>query len=201
MSYFNLNHYEPVESRIRAFWVKFPQGRLITDLQRTERSDGRIEWICCTQAYTNSEDTRPQSTGFATEIEGSSYINRANASENCETSSIGRCLANLGFATKGKRPSREEMQKVASANSEFAAGKKTLTSSDWEKLLANLSSCTSPAELNSWCTLAATFSMPDQRRNELLKIFTLKKDLLAITLKVEPSKNMARAEIGSAEVA
>ncbi len=203
MSYFNLNHYEPVESRIRAFWAKFPQGRLITDLQRTERSDGRIEWICSSQAYTNSEDTRPQSTGFATEIEGSSYINRANASENCETSSIGRCLANLGFATKGKRPSREEMQKVVSANSansEFAAGKKTLAGSDWEKLLANLSSCTSPAELNKWCTLAATFSMPDQRREELLKIFTLKKDLLAITLKVEPSENLARADMGKAEI-
>jgi hypothetical protein len=32
--------------------------------------------------------------------------------ENGETSSIGRCLANMGFATQGKRPSREEMQKV-----------------------------------------------------------------------------------------
>jgi hypothetical protein len=62
--------------------------------------------------YTNSEDIRPQSTGFATEIEGTTPVNRANASENCETSSIGRALANLGFATKGKRPSREEMEKV-----------------------------------------------------------------------------------------
>jgi hypothetical protein len=32
--------------------------------------------------------------------------------ENCETSAIGRALANAGFAAKGKRASREEMAKV-----------------------------------------------------------------------------------------
>jgi hypothetical protein len=32
--------------------------------------------------------------------------------ENCETSAIGRALANAGYAPKGKRPSREEMTKV-----------------------------------------------------------------------------------------
>jgi hypothetical protein len=32
--------------------------------------------------------------------------------ENCETSAIGRALANAGYAAKGKRPSREEMIKV-----------------------------------------------------------------------------------------
>ena len=32
--------------------------------------------------------------------------------ENCETSSLGRCLSNMGLAKQGARPSREEMQKV-----------------------------------------------------------------------------------------
>jgi hypothetical protein len=35
--------------------------------------------------------------------------------ENCETSAIGRALANAGYAPKGKRPSREEMTKVVAA--------------------------------------------------------------------------------------
>jgi hypothetical protein len=35
--------------------------------------------------------------------------------ENCETSAIGRALANAGFAAKGKRASREEMAKVNNA--------------------------------------------------------------------------------------
>jgi hypothetical protein len=35
--------------------------------------------------------------------------------ENCETSAIGRALANCAYATHGKRPSREEMGKVQRA--------------------------------------------------------------------------------------
>ena len=40
-------------------------------------------------------------------------MNATSALENCETSSLGRSLANAGYATKGKRASREEMVKVA----------------------------------------------------------------------------------------
>ena len=131
MSYFNLNDYEPVENRIRSFWAKYPNGRLLTNLERTERPDGRVEWICRTEAYTNLDDIRPQATGFATEIEGTSPVNRSNASENCETSSIGRCLANLGFAAKGKRPSREEMSKAARNQPSKAPVKKPMDKGDW----------------------------------------------------------------------
>ena len=173
-SHFDLQNYEPVENRIRAFWQKFPKGRLITDLQRTERSDGRIEWICRTEAFTSQDDARPQATGFATEIEGSTPINRSNASENCETSSIGRCLANLGFATKGRRPSREEMTKAARANT-----RKALTKSDWESLISRLHGCTNLNQLKAWSAYAAGFSMPDNKRNELLGIFNTHKESLS----------------------
>lgn len=187
-SHFDLQNYEPVENRIRAFWQKFPKGRLITDLQRTERSDGRIEWICRTEAFTSQDDARPQATGFATEIEGSTPINRSNASENCETSSIGRCLANLGFAAKGKRPSREEMAKVARNQSQqrkpgnrepgnrengerSAPQRKPLSSSDWEALIAALANCTTMPALKNWSAQAASFTMSDEKRVELLARF------------------------------
>jgi len=104
MSYFNLSDYEPVENRIRAFWQKYPNGRLLTDLQRTERPDGRIEWICRTEAYTNSDDVRPQSTGFATEIEGTSPVNRANASENCRPQVLDVVLQILDSPQKASVP-------------------------------------------------------------------------------------------------
>jgi len=175
---FNLNDYEPVENRIRSFWQKYPEGRLLTDLQRTERPDGRIEWICRTEAYTNHDDVRPQATGFATEIEGTSPINRANASENCETSSIGRCLANLGFAAKGKRPSREEMSKAA-RNATSSITRKNLTKSDWDELLRRLNSCVDSGQLRAWSALAATFSMPEPKRIELLSAFNSHKESLA----------------------
>jgi hypothetical protein len=153
-------------------------------LERTERPDGRIEWICRSEAYTNLDDVRPQATGFATEIEGTSPVNRANASENCETSSIGRCLANLGFAAKGKRPSREEMSKAARGeanerNAKKSPAKRPLTKSDWEELITRLMACDDLSKLNAWSALAATFAMPDAKRGELLKAFNSHKVALA----------------------
>ena len=177
MSYFNLNDYEPVENRIRSFWQKYPDGRLLTDLQRTERPDGRIEWICRTEAYTNLDDIRPQATGFATEIEGTSPINRSNASENCETSSIGRCLANLGFAAKGKRPSREEMAKAA-RNQPRQQVRKPLSKSDWEELLTRLSKASTSAQLKAWSAYVAGFVIPDEKREELRERFNAQKESL-----------------------
>ncbi len=44
----------------------------------------------------NKED-RVIATGFAEELRDASMINRTSALENCETSAIGRALANLGF--------------------------------------------------------------------------------------------------------
>lgn len=115
MAQFKLDEYEPVENRIAAFWERFPNGSIQTHLEARTREDGKVEWICRTEMYRDIADVSPASTGYATEIEGSSPVNRTNASENCETSSIGRCAANLGFATKGKRPSRQEMEKVQRA--------------------------------------------------------------------------------------
>lgn len=182
MSFFRLEDYEPVENRIRAFWAKYPNGRLLTNLERTERPDGRIEWICRSEAYTNLEDIRPQATGFATEIEGSSPVNRSNASENCETSSIGRCLANLGFAAKGRRPSREEMAKAARGNPRVPA-KKPLNKGDWDDLISRLMACDDLSKLSAWSALAATFSMPEAKHGELLKAFNSHK--AALTRKSE----------------
>ena len=123
---------------------------------------------------TNSEDIRPQATGFATEIEGTSPVNRANASENCETSSIGRCLANLGFAAKGRRPSREEMGKAMRG-----VERKELKSGDYESLLKQLISCTTQDQLSAWSSFAATFKMPEGKRSELLRAFNEKRNNLS----------------------
>jgi hypothetical protein len=52
-----------------------------------------------------------KSTGYASEIEGTGGANNVDALANCETSAIGRALANMGLSGN-KRASREEMQKV-----------------------------------------------------------------------------------------
>jgi hypothetical protein len=56
-------------------------------------------------------------TGHAEEIRNQGNVNKTSHVENCETSSLGRCLANFPMhnfcgTSLDKRPSREEMQKV-----------------------------------------------------------------------------------------
>ncbi len=62
--------------------------------------------------FKNAEDGVAWATGYAEETVTSRGVNQTSALENCETSAIGRALANAGYAPKGKRPSREEMSKV-----------------------------------------------------------------------------------------
>lgn len=108
---YNPDDYEPVEDRIRAFWEKWPDGGITTQLLHHDEKRFIVE----ARAYATSVNTvggRLLATGLAEETIGSSPVNRTNALENCETSAIGRALANAGFAPKGKRPSREEMEKA-----------------------------------------------------------------------------------------
>ncbi|MHC0038583.1 hypothetical protein [Pseudoneobacillus sp. C159] len=50
--------------------------------------------------YRNLEDSVPSATGHAYEKEGSSFINKTSALENCESSSVRRALALLRFEIK-----------------------------------------------------------------------------------------------------
>jgi hypothetical protein len=53
----------------------------------------------------------PKATGYASEIDGTGGANNGSACENSETSSLGRCLANMSLSGN-KRASRQEMAKV-----------------------------------------------------------------------------------------
>lgn len=110
--------YEPVQDRIAKFWTDHPEGRILTDL--IYRDDK--QYIVRASIWKNSDGRVEDSTGYAEEIVGSTNVNKTNALENCETSAIGRALANLGYATKA-RPSQEEMQKVERANKADTARK------------------------------------------------------------------------------
>lgn len=105
---FRLEDYEPVEDRLAKFWIDHPFGRVATEL--VAYSDA--EYIVRAAIFRHEEDAEAAATGYAQEKVGASPVNRVSALENCETSAIGRALANAGYATKGKRPSREEMAKA-----------------------------------------------------------------------------------------
>jgi hypothetical protein len=110
---FNLADYVPVQERINLFWKDHPEGRIITTLE----SDPADFTTCRYRAelYIDADQQRPSATGWAFEVAGSGMANKTSHEENCETSAIGRALANMGYATSQKdRPSREEMHKASS---------------------------------------------------------------------------------------
>jgi len=105
---FNLADYEPVEVRLEKFIKDYPSFRIATELEVVEAS----RYIVKAYLYKDTSDSVAWSTGYAEETVSSRGVNQTSALENCETSAIGRALANAGYAPKGKRPSREEMSKV-----------------------------------------------------------------------------------------
>jgi hypothetical protein len=113
MAHFNLENYETVEDRLVKFWEQHSDGRILTSIHYYD--DTRI--LVKAEIYFNREDDRPVATGYAEELRGASPVNRTSHAENAETSAIGRGLANCGYATKGSRPSREEMEKVQRGDS------------------------------------------------------------------------------------
>jgi hypothetical protein len=106
---FNLDDYEPVEARITAFWAKYPEGRIHTEIVLINEQQIVIK----ASVWTDREDPRPVTIDFAQETIGATNITKNSWLEVCATSAIGRALADLDFAKKGKRPSREEMRKAA----------------------------------------------------------------------------------------
>ena len=114
----SLEDYEPVQSRFARFieWCatanKTPQ--VISEMMSPPGAE------VCVFKTTIILDGVIASTGWAEEIRDTSGKRSVNATshvENCETSSLGRSMANFPFANfagsdYAKRPTREEMAKV-----------------------------------------------------------------------------------------
>jgi hypothetical protein len=109
---FNLDDYETVEERLVKYWKDHPDGQIHTEILEHTAS----RFIVKASIFRTEADARPWTTGVAEETIQGRGVNATSALENCETSAIGRALANAGYATKGKRASREEMSKVATAS-------------------------------------------------------------------------------------
>jgi hypothetical protein len=103
-----LDDYEPVEKRITDFWVKYPNGRIHTVIVSLDEK----QVIVRAEVFTDREDHRPVTVDHAQEKVGGSGMTANSWLEIACTSAIGRALADLDFAKKGKRPSREEMVKA-----------------------------------------------------------------------------------------
>lgn len=127
---FNLNDYIQVNDRIIAFYDKYPQGSIQTEIVKCDDK----EVIFKAYAYRSPEDNRP-ATGHARELEGSTYINKTSHIENCETSAVGRALAMLGFEIKKSVASREEVENARIQQSQSKVTIDGLTAKTLEDLI------------------------------------------------------------------
>ena len=116
---FDLDAYAPVQERIGEFYRDFPNGCIQT---RLVRDDGP-EVVFEARVFRTPDDVREgvYTSGWAREVEGKNPVNRTSHLENCESSAIGRALANLGYSKDATRPSRSEMIKVHRMRQEHEA--------------------------------------------------------------------------------
>ena len=107
---FDLSNYETVEQRLVRFWAAYPNGRVYTCMMNYT-GDACVFYA---ELYADKEDKVPVATGYAEEVKSDRGVNSTSFVENCETSAIGRAIANcpLQAPASGPRPSRNEMQKV-----------------------------------------------------------------------------------------
>ena len=118
MAKFNLDNYETVEDRLKKYWDENPHGKIETEVVHIT-DDGSCVTIKASvyiHAMTDVGDHTLilKTTGIAQETKGQGGFANADAwMENCETSAIGRALANWKYQGSTKpRPSKEEMSKV-----------------------------------------------------------------------------------------
>ena len=110
-----LQNYEEVKDRIPLFWELYPEGRIAPN-PMSDLSDITTVIFRC-ELYAHKDDPTPFSTGWAFETQGvGGMANKYSHVENCETSAIGRALANANLYNKNKpRASASEMKKVETA--------------------------------------------------------------------------------------
>lgn len=105
---FNPADYAEVADRLPLFWKDCARGRIVTEII----VDDGTRIVMKAELYADIGDAVPTTTGYAEEIRGSSMVNKTSALENCETSAVGRALANYQYQGSKKRASLEEMVKV-----------------------------------------------------------------------------------------
>lgn len=137
MAGFNVADYVDVQERINRFWKEYPDGAIASAFKSLDAEGKRV--VVTTNVWKKRPETMsaiPDVTGIAMEVEGSSNVNKTSHIENCETSAIGRALANMGYAKTGKdRPSKQEMEKVARAEQAHGPKAGTKPANDPQELV------------------------------------------------------------------
>lgn len=101
------NDYVEVKERVIAFRKLFPLGKILTNLQFTDK-----HVLCTAEVYSDNE--KLLSTGHAREL-----LTKDFAVENVETSALGRALGFLALGVSASLASAEEIQQIDSPSGIF----------------------------------------------------------------------------------
>ena len=142
---FDLSQYETVDERLHKWFETNPMARVYTEL--VSWSD--TQFIVKAMIYKHADDLNPIATGYAEERVGSSMVNKSSALENCETSALGRALANAAVSAKGKRPSATEMDKADRVSEIKHIGGQPFSNGASEKQIAFVKTICEDAFINS----------------------------------------------------
>lgn len=122
--------YVPVNQRIKAFRMVYPNGRIETEvIERTFES-------VVIKACIYDESDRLLANAHASEMTTGSSFNQFSMVENCETSAVGRALGLCGFGIAESVGSYEEVNN-AIAKEEQAKSEKSEKSDKSEKVSKN----------------------------------------------------------------
>lgn len=143
MANFNLQDYETVEQRLHRAYKDVPLMRVITKNLTTLQDRQVSTWVVQAEIWWPYPDEMAEvalcsdgwylkATGLAFEIDGVGMAQKTAALETCESSAIGRALANAGYSGN-KRTTREEMSKAERGQTPNAPAK------DWLKEAEDLS--------------------------------------------------------------
>lgn len=97
-----VSDYAPVNQRIKAFRMVYPEGTIETEMLSNENG------VVIFKAVAKNIDII-LGVGHAYEQEGSSFINRTSYIENAESSAVGRALGMAGFGIDTSVASYEEV--------------------------------------------------------------------------------------------
>src|ERR1043165_9709280 len=120
---FNPEEYITVHERIEKFYAKFPQGRIITTTREHDREPGFV--LVRAEVSREPDDALPAATGHAYELRSAGHVQQGSYVEGCETSTVGRSLALLGFEVRRGVASREEVERGARKQQAGAAARQT----------------------------------------------------------------------------
>ncbi len=150
--------YETVARRVHLFRERHPDWTMQTKI--IESTENRVVMV----AEILDETGRLRSNGHAEEFRKSSQINKTSATENCETSAIGRALAALGLGGQEFASANEVQNAIHQQEHEKPQRRQPLRQD--EEIAKHLNACETLDELQDmWKGLT-----PEQRQaHELIK--------------------------------